>query len=173
MPNDSEDHIYIEVPTNYPTGTYELTIYDEGSNTSVLAVIDYIIVSNDGSVTPDQLPLTGATGSVLEFSDDCYSFHFEDENGNYLFPEDGDDVGDEIIFVARTWAYYPEGEQMECAVFRDGDLIGNLAETSLSNATDTFVFTYAPDDLAPGDYAFVMFDVDADSVYSIAYITVY
>ncbi len=172
MPNDSEDHIYIDVPTDSPAGTYELTIYDEGSSSSVLAVITYIIVSNDGSVTPDQLPLTGPTGRTLDFSDDCYSFHFENEDGEYIYPDEGDEVEGEIRFVARTWAYYSNGEQMECAIFLDGELIGNLAVQSESGATDTFVFTYAPDDLESGDYAFVMFDVGADSVYSIAYVTV-
>ncbi len=170
----SEDHIYIDYPCeDDPSGTYELTIYDEGSSTSVLAVIDYIIVNNDGSVTPDQLPLTGDSGEFVEFSSDCYSFVFNDSEGNYIYPEDGDELDEASInFTVRTWDYYADGETMDCAIFRDGELVGNLSEESDPSATDTFYFNYAPQDLQDGDYAFVLFDVNADSVYGIAYATV-
>lgn len=174
MTGNSEDHIYIEYPyEDDPSGTYELTIYDEGSSSSVLAVIDYIIVSNDGSVTPDQLPLEGVSGAFVEFSSDCYTFVFTDSEGSYISPLDGDEFDEESInFTVRTWDYYGNGESMDCAVFRDGNLIANMSVEADSSATDTFYFNYAPQDLQDGDYAFVLFDVNADSVYGIAYATV-
>lgn len=170
----SEDHIYIDYPCeDDPSGTYELRIYDEGSSTSVLAVIDYIIVNNDGSVTPDQLPLTGDSGEFVEFSSDCYSFVFNDSEGNNIYPQDGDEFDEASInFTVRTWDYYADGETMDCAIFRDGELVGNLSEEADPSATDTFYFNYAPSNLQDGDYAFVLFDVNADSVYGIAYATV-
>ena len=172
MPNDSEDHIELQIPLVDPTGDYIVTVYDADSTSSVLCTYEFVILSEGAPV--GGFPF-GTSMDYTEISDDFYTFHFLDGNGDFL---DGEDTypGNRgaVDFAARTWAYYSGGETMICQVFLDGELMDTMEVESEANATDTFVFSYEPaGGLEDGDYVFVMYDVDSSNdIFAIAYATV-
>ena len=172
MPNDSEDHIELQIPLVDPTGDYIVTVYDADSTSSVLCTYEFVLLSEGAPV--GGFPF-GISMDYTEISDDFYTFHFLDGNGDWL---DGEDVypGNRgaVDFAARTWAYYSGGETMICQVFLDGELMDTMEVESEANATDTFIFSYEPaGGLEDGDYVFVMYDVDSSNdIFAIAYATV-
>ena len=163
--------IILPVVTGDPTGTYELTVYDEGEGTSTVLVVLEIIVLGDGA--PAGPVGTGVSMTFDNAGADFYSFHFTDANGNNMDDQDTypSNAGT-VDFVVRTWDYYDSGAQMTCEVLRDGEQIDEITSVNDQDFNDTFYFSYEPSRLEDGDYTFVISDVDADTTLVIAYATV-
>lgn len=174
MPNDDEDHIEIQIPLIDPTGSYVVTVYDAGSTSSVLASYEFVILA-EGAPLGDAL-LYGQSVSYADISDDFYTFHFLDGEGEWFDQTGSNYSGNRgaVDFVARTWDYYDQDQEMICEVYLNGELVETLTAAPDDTYTDTFYFTYEPSrGLEDGDYAFVMYDVDSDSdLFAIAYASV-
>lgn len=173
MPNDDEDMIEIMIPyTGEPSGIYNIIVFDEGATTStVLAELELVILSEGAPIGDVDF---GESMSYVEVSDDFYTFHFVDGSGNWM---DNDDYypsnRGEIDFVARTWDYYDEGATMGCDIYCDGECVGSVVAVNDEDYNDTFEFEWEPNGgLSDGDYTFVLYDVDSDSVFGMAYATV-
>ena len=173
MPQDGCDQIDISIPlTDGASGTYEITIHDADSRT-VLVDLEFIFIT-EGAPLEGNIEF-GPSMSYEEVSDDFYSFHFLDGNGEWVSASDDTYAGNRgaVDFCVRTWAYYGDGEEMSCDVYMNGALMQNLTAEADPNATDTFYFTYEPGmSLPDGDYTFVMYDVEETTVLCIAYATV-
>lgn len=177
IPENNCDMIYVTIPSasaSGPYGNYEVVIYDEGANTNAVLIDIEVVVLEQGA------PLSG---SIVEFeesmtytpvSDDFYTFHFLDGNGEYM--EDDADIypsnRGSVDFEVRTWGYYDEGDSVACDVFRDGEIVESLVFVSPDDFNDTFTFSYEPSRLENGDYTFVMYDVNSDTILAMAYATV-
>ena len=172
MPDNSDDMIIIEIPVvGEPSGTYDIVVYDEGSSSSILANMELIVLEN-GAPNGD-VPF-GASMDYTEVSDDFYTFHFVDGNGDWM---DGEDTYPSnrgaVSFVARTWGYYDEGSMMGCDIYCDGECVGSVVAVAPDDYNDTYEFEWEPNGgLSDGDYTFVLYDVDADSIFAMAYATV-
>lgn len=173
MPDNNEDHIEIQIPLVDPAGSYVITVYDADSTSSVLASYEFVILA-EGAPLGDDL-LYGQSLSCTEISDDFYTFHFLDGDGEW-FDEAGSNYSSNrgaVDFVARTWDYYDEDQTMVCEVYLNGELVETLSAAPDDTYTDTFNFTYEPArGLQDGDYAFVMYDVDSNTIFGIAYASV-
>ena len=183
MPDDMEDHIEILIPAfaDDMSGNYVVTVYDADSSSSVLCKLELVVLGEGApvvNVTPGDAPAFGESMTADEVSDDAYSFHFTDGNGNWLDDEDvyASNRG-AVDFTARTWDYYDRGASSYCDVYVDGEYVDTIVATSSANNNDTFNFSYEPSSLADGDYVFVIHEVDDDGgldedVLFIAYATV-
>ncbi len=183
MPDDMEDHIEILIPAfaDDMSGNYVVTVYDADSSSSVLCELELVVLGEGApavNVTPGDAPAFGESMTADEVSDDAYSFHFTDGNGNWL---DGEDVyasnRGAVDFTARTWDYYDRGASSYCDVYVDGEYVDTIVATSSTDNNDAFDFSYEPSSLADGDYVFVIHEVDNDGgldedVLYIAYATV-
>jgi hypothetical protein len=88
MPEDNEDTIDISIPlTDGASGTYEITIHDADSRT-VLVDLEFIFIT-EGAPLAGDLEF-GPSMSYEEVSDDFYSFHFLDGNGEWVSASDSD-----------------------------------------------------------------------------------
>lgn len=173
MPDNNEDMIELIIPTNgQPSGTYDIIVFDEGATTStVLAHLQLIIFENGA---PNGNVPFGDSMTYTEVSDDVYTFHFVDGNGEWL---DGEDTyasnRGAVSFVARTWGYYDEGSMMGCDIYCDGECVGSVVAVSEDDYNDTYEFEWEPNGgLSDGDYTFILYDVDADTIFLMAYATV-
>ncbi len=175
MHDNNSDIIEIVIPVgdSGPYGDYAVTVYDEGSNASSVLVTLEIAVHDEGA--PADTFSTGESMTFTEASDDVYVFHFIDESGDWIEEGTLPSDSDSISFYTRTWGYYEDGDSMDCDVYLDGEYVDTL--TYVLNGgdglQDTFEFEYAPaSGLESGDYTFVMHDVNAESVFVVAYATV-
>lgn len=175
MHDNNSDIIEIVIPVgdSGPYGDYAVTVYDEGSNVSSVLVTLEIAVHDEGA--PADTFGTGESMTFTEASDDVYVFHFIDESGDWIEEGTLSSDSDAIYFFTRTWGYYEDGDSMDCDVYLDGEYVDTL--TYVLNGgdglQDTFEFEYAPaSGLESGDYTFVMHDVNAESVFVVAYATV-
>ncbi|MBR1797919.1 MAG: hypothetical protein IJ757_07940 [Clostridiales bacterium] len=177
IPDDVEDHIEILIPpfADDMSGDYIITVYDEGSSSSVLGKFEIVILGEGAPVGGGDavLPAFGTSASYEAVSDDFYSFHFVDGNDNWI--SQGETLSSnrgEIEFDARTWAYYDIGATMNCDVYCDGEYLETITVVNDDDYEDTFEFEYEPSYFNTGDYTFVIYDVDDTSVFAYAFATV-
>ena len=172
MDDDMDDRIEIEIPyENSPAGVYDLTVYDYEA-TTVLAHIVLTVADSVG-----EAPETASFGTSMSYDNtgsDFYTFHFYDVSGNAL---DGaseySSTDGTVRFTVRTWDYYDEGDVVTCAVYRDGAYVESIESVSEDDSNDTFPFVYEPDGgVEPGDYTFIISDVNSPATLVIAYATV-
>lgn len=181
MPNNSEDEIEILIPaiSDDMSGNYVVTVYDAGSNSSVLCEVEIVVLAEGApTVGNGEAPAFGESMTYDEVSDDAYSFHFTDGQGGWLDDEDVISTNRGAIdFTARTWDYYDQGATSYCEIYIDGEYADTIVATSQYDSNDAFEFTYEPSTLADGDYVFVIHEVDEDGgldedILMIAYATV-
>ena len=173
MPEDSCDMIEIRIPvvTGSAAGNYEITVYDEGNSTSVLADIEMVIMGEGAPITGDA-PAFGQSMSYGNEGDDLFSFHFTDGNGNWVSSGTYSSNRGAIDFYVITWDYYDVGSTVVADVYYEGDLVGSVTGVNSSGGTDTFEFTYEPTRLPDGDYVFRLYDVEGNGILCDAYCTV-
>ena len=159
-------------PSEGPYGNYQITVYDEGSNTtSVLCQLEVIVLEQGAPTTGDVG--FGTSMTFDEVSNDFYTFRFLDGNGrsfnDSVYPSNRGAVN----FYAMTWAYYDAGSVMNCDVYLNGHRVDSISSVSENDSNDTFEFEYEPSGgLENGNYTFVLYDVDDSSVFAYAYATV-
>lgn len=172
MSENSSDWIEIQIPAIDPAGDYVITVYDEGSSSSVLIKIEIIILEEGAPVPSAGDPVFGASMNYGNTGDDFYSFHFTDGNGEWVTTDTYPSNRGAIDFYVITWEYYDVGSIMVADVYYEGDIVGSVSATNSSNGTDTFEFSYEPLRLEDGDYIFRIYNVEDPGVLVDAYVTV-
>ena len=174
IPDNSDDIVEILIPVvdpSGPYGSYVVTVYDEGSSSSVLAKIE-IVVLEEGAPASGIAPTFGQSMSYANEGDDFYAFHCLDGNGNGYTDSTYPSNRGAVDFYVMTWAYYDVGTEVTADVYLDGELIGSVTGANSRNGTDTFTFSYEPNSLEDGDYVFRIYDVEGNGVLCDAYCTV-
>ena len=173
MPEDDDDMIEIRIPVidpDGPSGDYVVTVYDEGSTSSVLAKFEIIILTE--GAPSGSAPVFGQSMSYGNEGDDFYAFHFVDGNGSWYTDPFYPSNRGAVDFYVMTWAYYDVGTEITADVYCDGELVGSVTGANSRNGTDTFTFSYEPSRLEDGDYVFRIYDVEGNGVLCDAYCTV-
>lgn len=114
--------------------------------------------------------LVGESNTYIEGdSNDLFIMRFEDADG---WSVGSYDTGVEAIFChVTTMGYYPDGE-FTYDVYRDGEYL-TTNTTAIGDDTDEVYMNYGSEDgVADGDYAFVLYDYEADTILAICYVTV-
>lgn len=175
MPDDYDDMIYITIPVDDPagpSGSYVVTVYDEGSTSSVLIKLELVVIT-EGAPAPDgSAPVFGESMSYGNEGDDFYTFHFTDGNGEYFTDSEYPSNRGAVDFFVMTWAYYDVGTGVDCDVYCDGEYVDTITAFNRDGATDTFEFSYEPSRLEDGDYVFRIHDVEGNGILCDAYCTV-
>lgn len=175
IPEDFDDMINIMIPVvdpNGPSGSYAVTVYDEGSSSSVLIEVEIIIITEGAPVVPSSVPEFGESMSYGNEGDDFYVFHFTDGNGEWFEDSTYPSNRGAVDFYVVTWGYYDVGSGVDCDVFLDGEYVDTITGFNSRGATDTFTFSYEPSSLEDGDYVFRLHDVEGNGIICDAYCTV-
>jgi hypothetical protein len=175
MPDDYDDMIYITIPVDDPagpSGSYVVTVYDEGSTSSVLIKLELVVITEGAPVPAGSAPVFGESMSYGNEGDDFYTFHFTDGNGEYFTDSEYPSNRGAVDFFVMTWAYYDVGTGVDCDVYCDGEYVDTITAFNRSGATDTFEFSYEPSSLEDGDYVFRIHDVEGNGILCDAYCTV-
>ena len=175
MPDDYDDMIYITIPVDDPagpSGSYVVTVYDEGSTSSVLIKLELVVITEGAPVPAGSAPVFGESMSYGNEGDDFYTFHFTDGNGEYFTDSEYPSNRGAVDFFVMTWAYYDVGTGVDCDVYCDGEYVDTITGFNSQNATDTFTFSYEPNRLIDGDYVFRLHDVEDNGIICDAYCTV-
>lgn len=175
MPDDYDDMIYITIPVDDPagpSGSYVVTVYDEGSTSSVLIKLELVVITEGAPVPAGSAPVFGESMSYGNEGDDFYTFHFTDGNGEYFTDSEYPSNRGAVDFFVMTWAYYDVGTGIDCDVYCDGEYVDTITAFNRSGATDTFEFSYEPSSLEDGDYVFRIHDVEGNGILCDAYCTV-
>ena len=175
MPDDYDDMIYITIPVDDPagpSGSYVVTVYDEGSTSSVLIKLELVVITEGAPVPAGSAPVFGESMSYGNEGDDFYTFHFTDGNGEYFTDSEYPSNRGAVDFFVMTWAYYDVGTGVDCDVYCDGEYVDTITAFNRAGATDTFEFSYEPSRLEDGDYVFRIHDVEGNGILCDAYCTV-
>ena len=175
MPDDYDDMIYITIPVDDPagpSGSYVVTVYDEGSTSSVLIKLELVVITEGAPVPSGSAPVFGESMSYGNEGDDFYTFHFTDGNGEYFTDSEYPSNRGAVDFFVMTWAYYDVGTGVDCDVYCDGEYVDTITAFNRAGATDTFEFSYEPSRLEDGDYVFRIHDVEGNGILCDAYCTV-
>ena len=175
MPDDYDDMIYITIPVDDPagpSGSYVVTVYDEGSTSSVLIKLELVVITEGAPVPAGSAPVFGESMSYGNEGDDFYTFHFTDGNGEYFTDSEYPSNRGAVDFFVMTWAYYDVGTGVDCDVYCDGEYVDTITAFNRTGATDTFEFSYEPSRLEDGDYVFRIHDVEGNGILCDAYCTV-
>ena len=175
MPDDYDDMIYITIPVDDPagpSGSYVVTVYDEGSTSSVLIKLELVVITEGAPVPAGSAPVFGESMSYGNEGDDFYTFHFTDGNGEYFTDSEYPSNRGAVDFFVMTWAYYDVGTGVDCDVYCDGEYVDTITAFNRAGATDTFEFSYEPSSLEDGDYVFRIHDVEGNGILCDAYCTV-
>ena len=175
MPDDYDDMIYITIPVDDPagpSGSYVVTVYDEGSTSSVLIKLEIVVMTEGAPVPAGSAPAFGESMSYGNEGDDFYTFHFTDGNGEYFTDSEYPSNRGAVDFYVMTWAYYDVGTGIDCDVYCDGEYVDTITASNRAGATDTFEFSYEPSRLEDGDYVFRIHDVEGNGILCDAYCTV-
>lgn len=175
MPDDYDDMIYITIPVDDPagpSGSYVVTVYDEGSTSSVLIKLELVVITEGAPVPAGSAPVFGESMSYGNEGDDFYTFRFTDGNGEYFTDSEYPSNRGAVDFFVMTWAYYDVGTGVDCDVYCDGEYVDTITAFNRAGATDTFEFSYEPSRLEDGDYVFRIHDVEGNGILCDAYCTV-
>ncbi|MBP3265447.1 MAG: hypothetical protein J6L84_00715 [Clostridiales bacterium] len=175
MPDDYDDMIYITIPVDDPagpSGSYVVTVYDEGSTSSVLIKLELVVITEGAPVPAGSAPVFGESMSYGNEGDDFYTFRFTDGNGEYFTDSEYPSNRGAVDFFVMTWAYYDVGTGVDCDVYCDGEYVDTITAFNRAGATDTFEFSYEPSSLEDGDYVFRIHDVEGNGILCDAYCTV-
>lgn len=172
MDANNSDWIEIQIPVVDPSGSYVVTVYNEGSTTSVLMKIEIIVIEEGAPASGSEAPTFGTSMSYGNTGNDFYSFRFTDGSGDWVTDETYPSNRGAIDFYVITWEYYDVGSTITADVYYEGELVGSVTASNSSSGTDTFEFTYEPSRLEDGDYIFRLYNVEDNGVLCDAYVTV-